>query len=58
MAIAVVVLYVVRALRTQTDAFVARVFFAARRKRIDAIHALAREVDAVERSGIARAVRR
>jgi hypothetical protein len=49
MAIAVVVLYVVRALRTQTDAFVARVFFAARRKRIDAIYALAREVDAVER---------
>jgi GAF domain-containing protein len=48
MAIAVVVLYVVRALRTQTDSFVARVFFAARRKRIDAIYALAREVDAVE----------
>jgi hypothetical protein len=49
MAIAVVVLYVVRALRTQTDSLVARVFFAARRKRIDAIYALAREVDAVER---------
>jgi hypothetical protein len=49
MVIAVVVLYVVRALRTQTDSFVARVFFAARRKRIDAIYALAREVDAVER---------
>jgi hypothetical protein len=49
MAIAVVVLYVVRALRSQTDSFVARVFFAARRKRIDAIYALARQVDAVER---------
>jgi hypothetical protein len=48
MTIAVVVLYVVRALRTRTDALVAHVFFAARRRRIDAIRALATDVDALD----------
>jgi GAF domain-containing protein len=47
MTIAVIVLYVVRALRAQTDAFVTRVFFASRERRIAAIRTLAAEVDAV-----------
>jgi len=48
LTIAVVVLYVVRALRTWTDSFVAHIFFAARRRRIDAILALAHDLDAVD----------
>jgi hypothetical protein len=48
MAIAVIVLYAVRKLRTKTDALVARVFFAKRRRRIDAIVALGYAVEAVE----------
>jgi hypothetical protein len=48
MTIAVVVLYAVRAMRSKTDELVARLFFAARRRRIEAIRTLAREVDAVE----------
>jgi hypothetical protein len=48
MAIAVAVLYVVRALRVKTDAVVASLFFAARRRRIDAIRSLGRDIDAVE----------
>jgi hypothetical protein len=48
MVIAVVVLYAVRTLRVQTDAAVARVFFATRRRRIDAIVALGSAVEAVE----------
>jgi hypothetical protein len=48
MVIAVVVLYAVRALRAQADLAVARVFFAKRRRRIDAIRALERTIDAVE----------
>jgi hypothetical protein len=47
MTIAVIVLYVVRALRVQTDAFVTRVFFASRERRIAAIRTLTTEVDAV-----------
>jgi hypothetical protein len=48
MTIAVIVLYAVRSLRTRTDALVAHLFFAARQRRIDAIRALATEVDALE----------
>ena len=48
MAIAVAVLYVVRALRVKTEAAVATLFFAERRRRIDEIRGLAREIDAVE----------
>ena len=48
MAIAVAVLYVVRALRVKTEAAVATLFFAERRRRIDEIRQLAREIDAVE----------
>jgi hypothetical protein len=48
MAIAVAVLYVVRALRVKTEAAVATLFFAEHRRRIDAIRGLAREIDAVE----------
>jgi hypothetical protein len=48
MTIAVIVLYAVRALRTRTDGFISHLFFAARQQRIDAIRALAGEVDAVE----------
>ncbi len=47
LTIAVVVLYIVRALRVQTDALVTRVFFASRERRIAAIRALAAEVDAI-----------
>ncbi len=50
MTIAVIVLYVVRALRAQTDAFVTRVFFASRERRIAAIRTLAHAIDAVESS--------
>jgi hypothetical protein len=49
MAIAVVVLYAVRLLRTQTDRLVTRVLFAGRLRRIDAIRSIARDVDAVQR---------
>jgi GAF domain-containing protein len=45
--IAVVVLYIVRAVRVRTDAFVTRVFFASRERRIAAIRELAAQVDAV-----------
>jgi hypothetical protein len=48
MGIAVVVLYAVRLLRTQSDRLVTRLFFAGRVRRIDAIRSIAREVDAVQ----------
>lgn len=48
MTIAVIVLYAVRSLRTRTDALIAHLFFAARQRRIDAIRALATEVDALD----------
>ncbi len=48
MAIAVIVLYAVRFLRTRADALVARLFFAKRQRRIDAIRALGRAIEAVE----------
>jgi len=48
MAIAVIVLYAVRALRAQADTLVARLFFATRQRRIASIRALAHAIDAVE----------
>jgi len=48
MGIAIVVLYAVRLLRTQSDRLVTRLFFAGRVRRIDAIRSIAREVDAVQ----------
>jgi GAF domain-containing protein len=48
MAIAVLVLYVVRMLRVRTDSLVTHCFFAARLRRIDAIRGLASDVDAVQ----------
>jgi hypothetical protein len=48
MAIAVIVLYAVRMLRTRADALVARLFFAKRQRRIAAIRALGRAIEAVE----------
>jgi hypothetical protein len=48
MVIAVVVLYAVRALRVRADAVVARLFFAKRQRRIEAIRALGHAIEAVE----------
>ncbi len=46
-AIALIVLYVVRGLRVQTDRLVTSAFFARRERRIAALRELARDVDAV-----------
>jgi hypothetical protein len=46
--VAVVVLYIVRIARSRTESFIAQVFFAARRRRIDAIAGLATEIDALD----------
>ena len=48
LAIAVAVFYVVRVARAQTEAIVARVFFAARRRRIDAVAKIAHDLDDVD----------
>jgi hypothetical protein len=49
--IAVIVYYVVRLTRHQTDQLIGRVFFAKRQHRIDAIRALAHHVDVVTDAG-------